>query len=270
MIVMIVYTKIDQSRIHKESTVETETVKQAGGAATLLLSDKLIGLESNIAEGSVEEDSEYETDSKEEGQILGPAERMDLRTARKEAFGLVAELDYVSADKISLHGNFGYMVYRLEKHEDGTFVAVNTNAVTFKELGGLTMGGAAYTDVLAGDGSVLIVPGIHNEEIARRRKFLYIEETNEITGGIVAPAWMMEKMAVNDYSDAIVDTDAASALAGVVKNFDGSKVLYGPVRMEDSSDRTYGFLATSGEILETIWYGLWDQEMGTIEKIPLF
>lgn len=264
---MIVYTKVDQSRLNKDTLVETEAVKTAGNQPrSLLLSDRL---EEAVPEndGTGEE---AESPSEEEDKILGPAEKMKLEFAKKEPYGLVVELDYVSADKISLHGNFGYMVFVLEHAEDGSLMATNTNAVTVEELGGLTMGGSAYTDVLAGDGCALIVPGIHNEEIARRKKFLYIEETNEITGGVVAPQWMMEKMKNNDYRDAVAEEIWTEELTGFLRNEYKSKLLYGPVVIAEYDSNVYGFLAENGENLEHIWYGLWNRDLGTVTKIPLF
>lgn len=268
MILMIVYTKVDQSRQYKEAAVETTAAVQVEkNPQSLLLSDRMEAAASLAAE---EPEGDSSEGSENEEEILGPAEKMNLQSARKEAYGLVVELDYVSEAKISLHGNFGYMVFALEGAEDGTISAVNTNAVTLEELGGLTMGGAAYTDVLAGDGVALIMPGIHNEEIARRRKFLYIEETNEITGGIVAPQWMMEKMAENDYSDAIVEETLTAELTELIRTEHEGKLLYGPVVVPEYDSNVYGFLAENGENLEDVWYGLWMRDTGTVKKIVLF
>lgn len=268
MVLMIIYTKIDQSRQQKTETVEIENeAKSEKAPGSLLLTGQLTDALSGSEES---EDAEAEAEqSKEEGEILGPAEKMNLKTARKEPYGLVVELDYVSASKISLHGIFGYMVYTL-KEEDGTVTAELTHAVTLEELGGFTMGGAAYTDVIGGDGCALIVPGIHNEEIARRRRFLYIEETNEITGGIVAPDWMMKKVSNNDYSDAVVKEELTSELMALLKEKEHSKLLYGPAVIPEYNSNTYGFLAENGENLENVWYGLWNRDLGTVTKIHLF
>ena len=268
MVLMIIYTKIDQSRQQKTETVEIENeAKSEKAPGSLLLTGQLTDALSGSEES---EDAEAEAEqSKEEGEILGPAEKMNLKTARKEPYGLVVELDYVSASKISLHGIFGYMVYTL-KEEDGTVTAELTNAVTLEELGGLTMGGAAYTDVIGGDGCALIVPGIHNEEIARRRRFLYIEETNEVTGGIVAPDWMMKKVSNNDYSDAVVKEELTPELMALLKEKEHSKLLYGPAVIPEYNSNIYGFLAENGENLENVWYGLWNRDLGTVTKIHLF
>ena len=272
MILMIAYTKVDQLRYKKEAAAELTTEQNTEKESkSLLMSDRLIGFseEEETEAGQAADSDSTAEDSEDEKQILGPAERMDVKKARKEPYGLVAELDYVSAHKISLHGNFGYMVFALEEQEDGTVKAINTHAVTLEELGGLTMGGAAYTDVLAGDGIALIVPGIHNQEIARRRKFLYIEETGEIAGGIVAPAWMMEKMAVNDYKDAVVNEEQTQELSTQLKT-EMAKLLYGPAEIEGQEDGMLGFLAADGEALETIWYGIWDPAFGVTKKVLLF
>lgn len=264
MILMIIYTKIDQSgkQVAFHENVEAEQ-EAAGSSKSLLLTGKLEDALSETIEAAEEQSQEKE-------DILGPAEKMNLKTARKEPHGLAVELDYVSADRISLHGIFGYMAYSLENSEEGAWKANLECAVTFEELGGLTMGGAAYTDVIGGDGCAMIVPGIHNKEIARRRRFLYIEETNEITGGVVAPDWMMEKASNHDYSDSIVEAEYASELSALIRTEYSGKLLYGPAVVPEYDSNVYGFLAENGENLEDIWYGLWNRDLGQITKILLF
>lgn len=273
MILMIVYTKIDQNRQYnkKEAEVAVEIQKEKK-ANSLLTGDTLMGFVdpadqmANESENAEEEDSA----SSDEEKILGPAEPMDLEKARKEAYGLVAELDYVGKEKISLHGTFGYMVFALGPKSDGSMAASVHRAVTLEELGGLTMGGAAYTDLVGGDGCALIVPGIHNQEIARRRKFLYIEETGEITGGIVAPSWMMEKMSNNDYTDSVVEEAYVQELTGLVREQFQSKLLYGPVVIAEEEESVSGFLAADGDLLENLWYGIWDRRSDAVSVIRLF
>ncbi|MBE5972341.1 MAG: hypothetical protein E7246_07485 [Lachnoclostridium sp.] len=259
MVLMILYTKVQTGMEQSRREAEVEAAERPN---SLLASGQLLG----FAEASEETVEEQETEDEE--NILGPAEKIDIKKARKEPYGLVVELDYVSAGRISLHGNFGYLAVALNVADDGTVSATIENAVTLEELGGIKMGGAAYTDILGGDGCALIVPGIHNEEIARRRRFLYIEETNEITGGIVAPDWMMQKVSCHDYSDAVTE----EALVGEAKQMldRESKLLYGPVVIPEYDSNVYGILAESGENLEDIWYGIWDRDTGTLVKVPLF
>ena len=272
MILMIVYTKIDQGGFFPKKEAEVKIEKNVEKKSnSLLTGDTLLGFADPAAlETEKSADAEEDSAEDEDEGILGPAEPMDLAKARKESYGLVAELDHVSKTKISFHGNFGYMIYSLEEKTDGSVAASLSRAVTLEELGGLTMGGAAYTDLVGGDGCALIVPGIHNQEIARRRKFLYIEETNEITGGIVAPAWMMEKMANNDYSDSVVEEAYMKELTAMAKEQFQSKLLYGPVLVSAEDSDTYGFLAAAGEKLEHLWYGIWDREAGTVTEVRLF
>ena len=270
MILMILYTKvqtgIEQSKREAEVEVALEDAERPN---SLLNSGQLLGF-ADDSEEETEGSTAEEVESAEDGEenILGPAEKMDLKKARKESYGLVAELDYVSAGRISLHGGFGYIAVSLRETEDGSISATIENAVTLEELGGIKMGGAAYTDILGGEGCALIVPGIHNQEIARRRKFLYIEETNEITGGIVAPSWMMEKMSNNDYSDAVVEETLVEELKHALDQ--GNKLLYGPVVIREYNGNCYGFLAEDGTALENLWYGVWNRDLKTIEKVPLF
>lgn len=265
MMFMIAYTKVKTTIATKKTETEIEVVVNNGnGTNSLLLTDRLNNTETVAATGDSEKQSQDDED------ILGPAEKMDLLKAKKDSYGVIVELDHVSAGRISLHGTFGYMVFSLASSENGEIAATLENAVTLEELGGITMGGAARTDILAGDGCALIVPGIHNQEIARRRKFLYIEETNEITGGVVAPNWMMEKMSVNDYSDAVIEEECVSELTAILKEDGNRKLLYGPVAIPESDSNIYAFLSESGDKLENLWYGLWNRDTGTVTKVPLF
>ena len=269
MILMILYTKVDMGI--KQSKQEAEmaaAMEEAERSNSHLTSGQLLGFADTTEIDSEDETDEAESSEENEEKILGPAEKMDLKKARKESYGLVAELDFVSADRISLHGSFGYLAVALQTEEDGSVSATIEHAVTLEELGGIKMGGSAYTDILGGEGCALIVPGIHNEEIARRRKFLYIEETNEITGGIVAPDWMMKKVANNDYSDAVTEETLVEELKQMMDQ--NGKLLYGPVVIPEYDSNTYGFLAESGELLENVWYGIWNRDLGTFVKVPLF
>ena len=269
MILMILYTKVDMGIKQSKQEAEMATaMEEAERPNSLLTSGQLLGF-ADDSETDLEDDlDEAESSEENEEKILGPAEKMDLKKARKESYGLVAELDFVSADRISLHGSFGYLAVALQTEEDGSVSATIEHAVTLEELGGIKMGGSAYTDILGGEGCALIVPGIHNEEIARRRKFLYIEETNEITGGIVAPDWMMKKVANNDYSDAVTEETLVEELKQMMDQ--NGKLLYGPVVIPEYDSNTYGFLAESGELLENVWYGIWNRDLSTFVKVPLF
>lgn len=270
MVLMILYTKVQTGIERSKRQAEVEkSMEAAERSNSLLASGQLLGFaheSEEDLEGKAAED--VETTEENEDSILGPAEKMDLNKMRKEPYGLVVELDYVSANRITLHGSFGYMAISLTEAEGGSPTAAIERAVTLEELGGIKMGGAAYTDVLGGEGCALIIPGIHNEEIARRRRFLYIEETNEITGGIVAPDWMMKKVSNNDYSDAVTEETLVEELKRMLTQ-DG-KLLYGPVAIPEYNSNIYGFLAENGENLENIWYGIWNRNLGTFVKVPLF
>lgn len=57
------------------------------------------------------------------GKIGSPDEEtkaavLDLETAKKQSYGDVVELDYVSKDKISLHGSFGYISFNINSSDD--------------------------------------------------------------------------------------------------------------------------------------------------------
>ena len=98
MILMIVYTKVDQSRQYKEAAVETTAAVQVEkNPQSLLLSDRMEAAASLAAE---EPEGDSSEGSENEEEILGPAEKMNLQSARKESYGLVVELDHVSEAKI--------------------------------------------------------------------------------------------------------------------------------------------------------------------------
>ena len=86
----------------------------------------------------------------------------------------------------------------------------------------------------------------------------------------MAPAWMMEKASKYDYSDAMVDTALTSELTVLLREKENSKLLYGPAVIPEYDSNVYGFLAENGDKLEDIWYGLWNRDLGTVTKIPLF
>lgn len=43
---------------------------------------------------------------------------LDLGIAKKQPYGQVVELDYVSIDRISLHGSFGYIAFDINGSDD--------------------------------------------------------------------------------------------------------------------------------------------------------
>ena len=81
---------------------------------------------------------------------------------------------------------------------------------------------------------------------------------------------MMEKMSVNDYSDAVVEEEYVSELTAILKEDGNRKLLYGPVAIPESNSNIYAFLSENGDKLENLWYGLWNRDTGTVTKVPLF
>ena len=79
----------------------------------------------------------------------------------------------------------------------------------------------------------------------------------------------MEKMAVNDYKDAVVIEDQTQELSKQLKA-EMAKLLYGPAEIGEREDGALGFLAADGDALETIWYGIWDPALGITKKVSLF
>ncbi len=195
------------------------------------------------------------------------AEEIDLETVRKEFYGTGVELDFVSASKISMHGYFGYLVFSFSQDETEQPKARLLRAVTLSETGQIFMQGDPYTEIIGGDGAAIILPGNGDP-------YIYYEEDNTI-----------EKVELEDSSpqsflasvqgglaDAPVEEDLrVAALTAVQKEFgEGNSILYGPVAVPEFDSNVYGFLATDGENVEDIWYGLWWEDFGWVKKIILF
>lgn len=252
--------------VWKQEAAGQEEETAEAGAASLYLSSKLVESETEAAENGQQEGVAAE----EKEGVLGPALELYVPKVQTEPYGLVAELDYVSADKISFHGSFGYLVYELCVSEDGSVRAERKRAISLEEIGGIHMGGGYYTEILANADMALILPGVRNPEIQRQVRYMYVEETNEITGGVITPEWFSEKTAANDYTDAAVKTEWAGELSELLRKQGYGEILYGPVEIPEYSAEVCGFLYQNGEKLEDVRYGLWMRTENRIVEIPLF
>ena len=80
---------------------------------------------------------------------------------------------------------------------------------------------------------------------------------------------MMKKMTDNDYTDAVTEGAYTEELTALLRE-DASKLLYGPANIPEYDSNTYGFLAADGENLENVWYGIWNRDIGTMNRVVLF
>lgn len=195
---------------------------------------------------------------------------MDLEARKKEPWG-AAELDWVRADRISMHGNFGYLSFSLEE-ENGTWKAEPAAAFSMEEVGTFIMQGEHYTEFLGGEDSVLVVTNAYADD-AEKEFFWYQEK---IRGGIVYPLpqeiedAISEELDSGSFQDAYLAEEYREPVAGAVAKNSGSYLVYGPVCIPEYDSIVCGFLAADGENLEDLWYGIWRERDGHVEKIPLF
>ncbi|MCI8453871.1 MAG: hypothetical protein HFE84_04570 [Lachnospiraceae bacterium] len=196
------------------------------------------------------------------------AEQLDVETAKKQPYGASVELDYVSAGRISLHGGFGYLAFLLEQGADGKPFAKPVCAVTLSEVGPIQMQGDAYTEIIGGEGIAMIIPAAYTAD-APKRLYCYIEEGNVIDD-LTFSEQAEELAASGAYRDAKIEDEQVPQLAEQIRKEYGSELVYGPVAVPEYSANVYGFLASDGDRLKDVWYGLWWKEGGKIEKIALF
>lgn len=203
------------------------------------------------------------------------AEEMDLETAREQPYGMAVELDYVSGEKISMHGSFGYLSFQITQDGDNELYPVLERAVTLSELGGIHMQGDSYTEVFGGDHVALLLPDIYNPEAAVKKMYAYDEKTNTLSGPIDSSEEFWEELVKGwggKYADAPIEEEYVQELSGKVREEFNSQLLYGPVVVPEYNMNVYGFLAADGENLGDVWYGLWWEGEGLerIVKILLF
>lgn len=195
---------------------------------------------------------------------------MDLETRKKEPWGVV-ELDWVRADRISMHGNFGYLSFSLEE-ENGAWKAEPAAAFSMEEVGTFIMQGENYTEFLGGEDSVLVVTNAYADD-AEKEFFWYQEK---IRGGVVHPLLQEMEDAISEeldsgsFQDAYLAEEYREPVSEAVVKNPGSYLVYGPVCIPEYDSIVCGFLAADGENLEDLWYGIWREKDGHVERIPLF
>ena len=201
-----------------------------------------------------------------DGEEKIPAEVLDLEKAKKEAYGAAAELDWVSGGKISLHGSFGYLSFLLKANGKSELAA----AFTLEEAGPIVVQGDRYTEVVGGRDSALVVTEAYKED-GDSRIFWYLED-----GGTVEPLpedmtnLFLEQSSSGVFRDAPLAEEYRQQVEEKIAEIPGNYLVYGPVEIPETDSIICGFLAADGPDLEDLWYGIWYEMDGRIEKYVLF
>ena len=201
-----------------------------------------------------------------DGEEKAPAAVLDLETAKKEPYGAAAELDWVSGGKISLHGSFGYLSFLLKANGESELAA----AFTLEEAGPIVVQGDRYTEVVGGRDSALVVTEAYKED-GDSRIFWYLED-----GGTVEPLpedmtkLFLEQSSSGVFRDAPLAEKYRQQVEEKIAEIPGNHLVYGPVEIPETDSIICGFLAADGPDLEDLWYGLWYETDGRIEKYVLF
>ncbi|MFR8165154.1 MAG: M56 family metallopeptidase [Enterocloster sp.] len=201
-----------------------------------------------------------------DGEEKIPAAVLDLEKAKKEAYGAAAELDWVSGGKISLHGSFGYLSFLLKANGKSELAA----AFTLEEAGPIVVQGDRYTEVVGGRDSALVVTEAYKED-GDSRIFWYLED-----GGTVEPLpedmtnLFLEQSSSGVFRDAPLAEEYRQQVEEKIAEIPGNYLVYGPVEIPETDSIICGFLAADGPDLEDLWYGIWYEMDGRIEKYVLF
>ena len=201
-----------------------------------------------------------------DGEEKAPAAVLDLEKAKKEAYGAAAELDWVSGGKISLHGSFGYLSFLLKANGKSELAA----AFTLEEAGPIVVQGDQYTEVVGGRDSALVVTEAYKEG-GDSRIFWYLED-----GGTVEPLpedmteLFLEQSGSGVFRDAPLAEEYRQQVEEKIAEIPGNHLVYGPVEIPETDSIICGFLAADGPDLEDLWYGIWYEMDGRIEKYVLF
>lgn len=103
---------------------------------------------------------------------------LDLETAKKQPYGQVVELDYVSIDRISLHGSFGYIAFDINGSDDSATMEP-VAAYTLEEAGPIVTQGDEYTEVLGSADGCVVAPKAYMKE--KNPMYLYSNTYGDVT-----------------------------------------------------------------------------------------
>lgn len=180
---------------------------------------------------------------------------LDLETVKKQPYGLVVELDYVSQDKISMHGSFGYITFDIN-NSGAAPSAEPAAAFTLEEAGPIVTQGDDYTEVLGNVNGCVVAPKLYTKE--EHPMYLYIDTygtVEELPDDVCKV--LRENKENGSLKDAYLNDDRMNEMAVDINNEYGSALLYGPVAIPEYDSEVYGFLAADGDNLEDVWYGIW-------------
>ena len=195
-----------------------------------------------------------------DGEEKAPAAVLDLEKEKKEAYGAAAELDWVSGGKISLHGSFGYLSFLLKANGKSELAA----AFTLEEAGPIIVQGDRYTEVVGGRDSALVVTEAYKEG-GDSRIFWYLEDLPEDMTNL-----FLEQSGSGVFRDAPLAEEYRQQVEEKIAEIPGNHLVYGPVEIPETDSIICGFLAADGPDLEDLWYGIWYEMDGRIEKYVLF
>ena len=211
------------------------------------------------------------------GKIGSPDEEtkaavLARETAKKQSYGDVVELDYVSKDKISLHGSFGYISFNINSSDDPATLEPAA-AYTLEEAGPIVTQGDDYTEVVGDADGCVVAPKAYTKE--KNPMYLYSDTYGDVTElpEEVCKVFREDKEK-GAFKDAYLADDRLNEMAADLYKEYGSRLLYGPVEIPEYDSEVYGFLAADGDNLEDIWYGIWhaplENQTFPITKMPLF
>ena len=197
---------------------------------------------------------------------------LDLGTAKKQPYGQVVELDYVSIDRISLHGSFGYIAFDINGSDDSATMEP-VAAYTLEEAGPIVTQGDEYTEVLGSADGCVVAPKAYMKE--KNPMYLYSNNYRDVTELPEKVCKILRENKENgSFKDAYLTDDRLNQMASDIYNEYGSTLLYGPVAIPEFDSEVYGFLAADGDNLEDVWYGIWhaplEDQTFPITKITLF
>lgn len=130
--------------------------------------------------------------------------------------------------------------------------------------------GDRYTEVVGGRDSALVVTEPYKEG-GDSRIFWYLED-----GGTVEPLpedmtnLFLEQSSSGVFRDAPLAEEYRQQVEEKIAEIPGNHLVYGPVEIPETDSIICGFLAADGPDLEDLWYGIWYEMDGRIEKYVLF
>ena len=197
---------------------------------------------------------------------------LELETAKKQPYGQVVELDYVSTDKISLHGSFGYISFNITGSGDSAALEP-VAAYTLEEAGPVVTQGDDYTEVIGSADGCVVAPKAYTQ--GKNPMYLYSDTYGNVEKLPEKISRILRKNKENgSFKDAYLDDEHLNEMASDIYNEYGSVLLYGPTPIPEYDSEVYGFLAADGDNLEDVWYGIWhaplENQTFPIEKMPLF